>query len=341
MSRFQKATRRKAKARIALVGPSGSGKSYTALLIARGLVGPEGRIAAIDTERGSLSKYAVDVERPEAGGVTDFDTLDLDHHAPAEYVKALRDAAAERYDVVIIDSLSHAWNGRGGALEQVDQAAKRSSGNSFAAWRDVTPQHNQLVDAILAYPGHVIVTMRAKTEYVLEAGKNGKTAPRKVGLAPIQRDGMEYEFDVCADIDLDHNFIVTKSRVPDLTDVVIDRAGIALGEGLARWLEGGAEAPAAKPAADPANLENAIAGRSVTSPLTEAIEDLGQVECDRTLVAWFERHLPAMGRATKEQVKPVWAAVNERAALIELAADDIRPCWDEAKERLAAAAKAA
>lgn len=327
MSRFQKATRRQAKARVALVGPSGSGKTYTALRIARGIVGPEGRIAVIDTERGSASKYAGDVE--------DFDALDLDQHAPAEYVKAIRDAAAERYDVLVIDSLSHAWNGRGGALEQVDQAAKRSGGNSFGAWRDVTPQHNALVDAILAFPGHVIVTMRAKTEYVIEQGKNGKTAPRKVGLAPIQRDGMEYEFDVCADIDLEHNFIVTKSRCPALTDAVVPNAGYDVAATLRTWLAEGS-APAERPAPDPAALGNALAPAPTKTPLDELLDvDLGFVEDDATFIAWWERVLPLTTDATR---KRVWAAALQRGAIINLDERDVRPLLDAAKANLARSA---
>lgn len=268
MSRFQKATRKKAKARVALVGPSGSGKTYTALVLARGLVGPSGTIALIDTERASASKYA--------GTVTEFDALDLDHHAPQEYVQAIQDAAREGYDVLVIDSLSHAWNGRGGALEQVDMAAKRTQNNSYVAWRDVTPQHNALVDAILTYPGHVIVTMRAKTEYVLETGKNGKQTPRKVGMAPIQRDGMEYEFDVVADMDLDHNMIVSKSRCSALADAVISRPDTGMADTLRTWLSDGVDAPPPAPAPAPSEAETWTAQQAqmLSEATAQLVEDL-------------------------------------------------------------------
>lgn len=234
MSRFTKATKRQAKARVALIGLSGSGKTFTALRIARSLVGPTGRIALIDTEHGSASKYA--------GDVAEFDALDLEQHSPKEYIAAIRDAANERYDALIIDSLSHAWSGRGGALEQVDNAAKRNGGNSFGAWRDVTPQHNALVEALLAFPGHLFVTMRAKTEYVVEQTGKGKSAPRKVGLAPVQRDGIEYEFDVVADLDIDHNFVVSKSRCSKLAGLVVQCAGEEVATVLRAWLDDGAEA---------------------------------------------------------------------------------------------------
>lgn len=178
---FERATKSEARARIALVGPSGSGKTYTALRFAAELGQPAG---LIDTERRSASKYA---------DLFTFDALNLESFAPAQYVAALAAAASAGYPVVVVDSLSHAWMGRGGLLEQVDDYGRRNGGNSFGGWRDATPQHNALVDAILTYPGHVIVTMRAKTEYVVEKDDRGKHVPRKVGLAPVQRDGLEYE----------------------------------------------------------------------------------------------------------------------------------------------------
>src|SRR5690606_5228856 len=144
-------------------------------MLAKGLAGDGGRIAVIDTENNSAALYADECE---------FDVLNLDTFSPEVYVEAIKAAEAAGYDVLVIDSLSHAWMGKDGALELVDKAAKRYQGNSFAAWRDVTPLHNQLVDTILQARLHVIATFRAKTEWVLETDpKTGKTQPRKVGLA--------------------------------------------------------------------------------------------------------------------------------------------------------------
>lgn len=227
---FTKATKAKAKARIGLVGPSGSGKTYSALAIAQGF---GGKVALIDTEHGSASKYA---------GEFEFDTLHLDTFSPDTYCQAIQAAEQAGYDVLIIDSLSHAWSGKDGALEQVDKAAARSrSGNSFAAWRDVTPMHNRMIEAIVGSGLHIIATMRAKTDYIMEQGKNGKMSPRKVGLAPVQRDGMEYEFDVIGDLDLDHNLIVTKTRCSDLDNAVIAKPDSELGETIKTWLSDGIE----------------------------------------------------------------------------------------------------
>jgi len=231
---FTKATKKQARLRLALIGPSGSGKTYSALAIGTRLV-KGGRVAVIDTERGSASKYA---------GLFEFDTLELDTFSPQIYVQAIQAADAAGYDVLIIDSLSHAWMGKGGALEQVDQVAKRSnSQNSFTAWREVTPHHNAMINAILQCKAHVIVTMRAKTEYVMEVNEKGKNTPRKVGLAPIQRDGVEYEFDLVADMSLENDLIVSKSRCPQLSGAVVNKPGAEVAQTLAAWLTDGAEAP--------------------------------------------------------------------------------------------------
>jgi hypothetical protein len=226
---FQKATKRTARARVALIGPAGSGKTYTSLAIATQL---GKRVALIDTEHGSASKYA---------GIFEFDVLEPPDYAPATYVQAIEAAEEAGFDVVVIDSLSHAWMGRGGALEQVDNAAKKSrSGNSFNAWREITPQHNALVEAMLACKAHLFVTMRTKTEYVIEENEQGKKAPRKIGLAPVQRDGLEYEFDVTADLDLDNHLVVGKTRCPALKGRIFHQAGADVAGLLTEWLTDGA-----------------------------------------------------------------------------------------------------
>lgn len=251
MFTFQKAQRAQRKARIGLIGPSGSGKTYTALQLAKGLAGPNGRIAVIDTENNSAALYADDFE---------FDVLNLDTFSPEVYVQAIRAAEQAGFDVLVIDSLSHAWAGKDGALEQVDRVARRmQSNNTFAAWREVTPKHNELVEAMVRSKCHLIVTMRAKTEYIVETDpKTGKTAPRKVGLAPIQREGLEYEFDIVADMDLDNHFIVSKTRYKSLTGQVIHKPTADLGRQIRAWLESGApmeDVPQAQvpPPVSPAN----------------------------------------------------------------------------------------
>lgn len=237
MTNFQlkKATKTQSKLRMAIFGPSGSGKTYSSLAIAKGL---GGKIAVIDTERGSASKYA---------DKFDFDVIELETFAPQTYAEAIKFIESQGYDIIIVDSLTHAWSGRGGALEQVDNAAKKDqSNNTYTAWRTVTPKHNDMVDAIVGSKCHIIATMRSKTEYVLESytGKNGQTkqAPKKVGLAPIQRDGMEYEFDVVGEMNMDNELVVSKSRCDALTGGVFEKPNGKVSDILKAWLSDGAPA---------------------------------------------------------------------------------------------------
>ena len=235
-----KLTMQKVQLRMALFGPTGSGKTYTALTMACALT--PGNVLIIDSERGSASRYAI-----QFGGKDGrVDHLDLPDHNPDTYVAALEYAADNGYAAVVIDSLSHAWMGKGGALEQVDNRGKanRAQGG-FNAWREVTPMHNRLVDALLAFPGHLIATMRVKTEYIVEKDeRTGKSSPRKIGLSPVQRDGVEYEFDICAEMDQDNNLIVTKTRMADLGGAVIHKPDQKFATRILDWLNSGTDAGA-------------------------------------------------------------------------------------------------
>ncbi len=231
---FAPATRAQAKARIALAGPSGSGKTYTALTLATAF---GGRVAVIDTERGSASKYA----RVNGRGLFAFDALNPHRFDPRDLPKALAAAAAQGYDTVIIDSLSKFWAGAGGMLEQVDNAAKRSyGGNSFGGWKEARPMESEMIEAILGYPGHVIVTMRVKTAYEVVENDRGRKEPKKLGLQPVQRDGIEYEFDLVGDMDLENTLVVSKSRCPELAGAVIRRPDAQMAHEILEWLTDGA-----------------------------------------------------------------------------------------------------
>lgn len=221
---FKPVNREQNRLRMAIDGPSGSGKTYTGLRFAFTLAGPTGRVAVIDTEHGSCAKY--EGESPD-GRPWKWDGVNLEHFSPTTYEQAIKEAGRQGYDVLFIDSLSHAWMGVGGALDQVDRNA---SGNKFTAWKDVTPQHTAMVEAILHSPCHVIVTLRSKMEYVLEADEKGRMVPKKVGLKPIQRDGIEYEFDLVCDLDLGHTMKVSKSRCS-----AVDQAVVGTPQGI--WIE--------------------------------------------------------------------------------------------------------
>lgn len=282
--KIQKATKDQAKARIALIGPSGSGKTYTALRLAQGL---GKKIVVIDTEHGSASKYADEFE---------FHTLRLeDHFGPLTYVQAIEACERQGFDVVIVDSLSHAWMGKGGALEQVDAAAARSKGNSYVAWRDVTPKHQALIEKLLRVDAHLIGTMRAKTEYVLQQGAGGKSYPTKVGMGAIQRDGMEYEFDIVAELDLDHRMIVTKTRCRALDGAVIQEAGPEVGEQINDWLS-------TVPCAECGEAVNGLAAAAVR-------KRAGKVLCKSDYAAWWDKQ-----QIQKAEKKEAEQANNEVVA---------------------------
>ena len=230
MSLFKPAVKHEAKLRLAIAGPSGSGKTWTALAVATELAATGGgKVAVVDTEHGSASKYA---------DIFEFDVAEM--HAPFhpdKYIDAIQQAGAAGYDVIILDSLSHAWNGSGGLLEIVDAASRRYKGNSYAAWGEGTPIQNRLIEAIVQADLHLIATMRSKQDYIL-VERNGKQVPQKVGMAPIQRDSMEYEFDVYIDMDMENNGIVQKTRCSALTGAVLSKPGADLAETLRDWLQG-------------------------------------------------------------------------------------------------------
>ncbi len=300
---IKKATKTAARGRIALIGPSGSGKTWTALTVAAAL---GQRVCVIDTERGSASKYS---DR------FDFSVLELDTFAPATYVEALKAVQGAGFDVIVVDSLSHAWMGKGGALEMVDAAAARSnSRNSFDAWRQITPQHNRLVDALLACSAHLVVTMRSKTEYVIEEDARGKKVPRKIGLAPVQRDGLEYEFDVVGEMDHDHRLVVTKSRCAELADAVVERPGADLGATLRAWLSDGATPPAqAQPPAEEAQGGDAP---ELTPPtpaqLVEFYARLKDIELPGEAVAVWLKHRADLAPLPAADREAAWQALCRR-----------------------------
>lgn len=204
---FTGATRKQTKIKIGLDGPSGSGKTYSALLIAKGL---GERIAFVDTEGGSGSLYADNEIMPE------YDVLNLTTFDPKYYIGAIDNAIKQNYDVLIIDSLSHAWMGKGGILEKQTKASMGGEDNNFTAWRKVTPLHNQLVDALIQSQIHIIATLRTQTawdfeEYKTRSGET-KKKPKKIGLKPMQREGLEYEFTLMFDLNDDNYANASKDR---------------------------------------------------------------------------------------------------------------------------------
>jgi len=226
---FKKATKKQSRLRLALIGPPGSGKTYSALRVGTALAR---KVALIDTEFRSASKYA---------DLFGFDVLNLEgSFHPQRYLEAIHAAEEAGYEVVVIDSLSHAWIGKDGGLDLHDQAvARQKSKNAFTAWAEVTPHHRALVTALVQCQCHLIVTLRSKVEYVQDKDSQGRTTVRKVGLAPLMRDGLEYEFDLAGDMDETNTLIISKSRCPALKRAVIAEPGEALAQQLLAWLGAG------------------------------------------------------------------------------------------------------
>ena len=224
---FQKATKKGARLRCAIFGPSGSGKTYSALRIATGIRGIRlaAKIALIDTERRSACKYA---DR------FDFNVCELNDRTLDGYTQVIH--AARDYDVLIIDSLSHGWQE---LLQEIDRLAKgKYRGNTWAAWSDGTPRQRAFIDTLLASPCHIIATIRSKTEWQT-ANKDGKVEPVRVGLAPEQGKGIEYEFDLLLELSPEHVAQVIKDRTGKFQDALIDKPDERFGADLAAWLADG------------------------------------------------------------------------------------------------------
>ncbi|MBF0380585.1 MAG: AAA family ATPase [Magnetococcales bacterium] len=231
---FRKAERKQSKLRLALCGTAGSGKSYSAILIAKGLCSRDGdKIAIIDTENGSSELYS---------DLVDFDVAQLKPpYTPQRYIDLINGAEKAGYSTLIIDSLSHAWQRAGGILEMHDKATTGKT-NSFAAWGVVTPLHNALVEAILNSPLHIIATMRTKTGYEI-VSQNGRTKVNKLGLAPVQRENMEYEFTVVLDlISNSHTANASKDRTGLFANQKQQfQPNENTGKKLLQWLESGVD----------------------------------------------------------------------------------------------------
>ena len=309
MIQFNKASKAQAKLRCAVFGPSGSGKTFTALRMATGmLAGKEGKIAVVDTERGSASKYADRFA---------FDVCDLADRTIDGYVEAFDAAAEAGYDVLIIDSLSHAWQE---LLAEVDHLAqgRRFRGNKWAAWSEGTPKQRKLVNKLLDYPGHVFGTIRTKTAWEHEKDeRTGKTKPVRIGLVPEQGKGIEYEFDLLLQIDVDHCASVLKDRTGKYQDTIFEKPGEDFGRELADWLAEGESPkprPAGKPAVDQAAEEM---GRQIGPPnldrLNELVREHGLTEQQKA--AWREHFkVERLDQLTQEQVDAIVAKIESTVA---------------------------
>lgn len=245
MNQFKKAERTKIKIKIAMTGPSGSGKTYSALLLAKGM---GGKIALIDTENGSSALYSDNF---------DFDVLSITPPFTTEkYVETIQTATRAGYEILVIDSISHAWAGEGGLLEQKEQMDQRG-GSGFANWGKITKKHEAFKAAILHSEIHLIATMRSKQEYVLSQDDKGKQRIMKMGMAPVQREGMEYEFTTVFDIAMNHEAEASKDRTGLFADKIF-KINEQTGRDFMDWLGTAKSTPTKTP------LQKAIDGEIPT-----------------------------------------------------------------------------
>jgi hypothetical protein len=260
---FRKAERKKAKLRLALDGPAGSGKTLGALYVATGL---GGKIAMIDTERGSGELYSDKAEYDVAQIYPPF--------SPDKYITAIKEAEKAGYAVLIIDSLSHAWEGEGGLLDMHDKATKaQRQQNSFTAWKEITPLHNELVNTILQSDLHVIITLRTKTAYEITKDESGKTKPVKIGTKPIFREGVEYEFTRVLDLSVEGHIATSSKDRTGLFDgkhIILSKE---TGSQLLEWLESGVDADAA-----------------AREAVKDMIERINKIENLFELRNWWKKH---------------------------------------------------
>ena len=228
-----RATRKKSKLRLNLSGPAGSGKTYSALLMAKGLIGSWDKIAVIDTENGSASLYS---------HLGDFNTIDLQPpYTPERYNEAIDACRSGGIECIIIDSSSHEWSGTGGCIEINEKLAQsKFKGNTWSAWSQTTPRHDSFVNKVLQAPVHIITCTRSKMETVMTDDKKVK----KLGMKDIQREGWEYELTVSLNIDRDtHMAMASKDRTNFFEGkdpfVITEKTGKA----ILKWCETGVEAP--------------------------------------------------------------------------------------------------
>lgn len=224
---LKKATRKQVKMRLGISAVSGGGKTYSALLLAKGLVGDWDKIAIIDTENESASLYA---------HLGDYSTLTLAApFTPERYIEAIKHCENAGIECVIIDSITHEWDGKGGILE----IHSSMTGNSFTNWASITPRHNKFIEAILQSKCHIITTVRRKTEYDMSKDGNGKTKVEKAGLKEVTREGFEYELTVNFTLDEKHNCTASKDRTGLFMDMPFFTINEGTGEAIKRWCESG------------------------------------------------------------------------------------------------------
>jgi hypothetical protein len=276
---LQKATRKKVKLRLGLSAVSGGGKTYSALLLAYGLVGDWSKIAVIDTENNSASLYS---------HLGEYNALELSApYTPERYIQAIKACEDAGMECIIIDSITHEWDGKGGILE----IHSSMTGNSFTNWSSITPRHQKFIDAILQSSCHVITTVRRKTEY--EMIKDGsKTKVEKAGLKEVTREGFEYELTVNFNLDEKHNCTASKDRTGLFMDKPFFTITSETGKLIKEWCESGVDVKVAQSNQEALNLST-----------IEAMTDIEVLKAYWKALPAHEKTVPVMDMKDKIKLK--------------------------------------
>lgn len=314
---LRKAEKAKSKLRIGMSGPSGSGKTYSALLLASGMTSFD-KICVIDTENGSADLYS---------NLGTYNVLQLEApYSPERYIEAIDTAVNAGMEVIIIDSATHEWDGKGGCLEINELLAQtKFRGNTWSAWSQTTPRHQKFLDKILNSNCHFIITTRSKTETIQTEDKKVK----KVGMKEIQRDGFEYELTLNFSIDRDkHYATASKDRTGMFIDVDPFVISKQTGEMLIRWAENGVER-----VASPKPLEQTI----IKTPIIVTREEPKKVECfdefdekaiEEAFSEGIENPLPPLNQPVQ---KPKLPASDKQRKMIYALSNKLGKSSDEMK----------
>lgn len=293
MTQIRKATRQKAKIRLGLSAVSGGGKTYSAILIAKGLAGSLGKVAIIDTENGSADLYA---------HMGNYSVITLAAPFPPEkYIQAIKECEEAGMEVIVIDSITHEWDGVGGLLE----IHGKMTGNSYTNWSAITPRHQAFINAILQSPCHIITTVRRKQDYEMTKDNNGKVKVEKAGLKEVTREGFEYELTANLELDTNHNATVSKDR----TGLFVGKPSFVpseeTGKMIKEWCESGTEpVKVATSVLPPSNGKPVISAKQFTQ-LSQRIADSPDQDAAMILLNKAQDNFTVSDQQAKELVNSI------------------------------------